>query len=124
MASFEPVPQIYQGLTRNISLNGIGSRVTAYPAALSDRSGRATFFLPTSQSAEYESTGTLVSESWQSRQKSPSFEVETMRFDDFERSHPMKVDLIKIDVEDFEASVLRGMAETIAGIVLSLFARF
>jgi FkbM family methyltransferase len=113
VTSFEPVPQIYGGLTRNISLNGIGSRVTAYPAALSDRTGRATLFLPLSQSTDYESTGTLASESWQSRQYSPSFEVETLRFDDFERSHPMKVDLVKIDVEDFEASVLRGMAETI-----------
>jgi len=36
-----------------------------------------------------------------------------MRFDDFERAHPMKVDLIKIDVEDFEAGVLAGMEQTI-----------
>ena len=36
-----------------------------------------------------------------------------MRFDDYERSHPMRVDLMKIDVEDFEADVLEGMHDTI-----------
>jgi len=39
--------------------------------------------------------------------------VETTCFDDFERTHPMKVDLVKIDVEDFEAGVLAGMERTI-----------
>jgi hypothetical protein len=36
-----------------------------------------------------------------------------VRFDDFERTHPMKLDLVKIDVEDFEAGVLAGMEQTI-----------
>ncbi len=114
IASFEPVPQIYDGLTRNTKLNGVGDRVTAYRLALSDRTGKATFFLPPSEGTDRESTGTLVSDSWQSRKRSPTFEVDTMRFDDFERSHPMKVDVVKMDVEDFEASVLQGMQETIS----------
>ena len=114
VASFEPVPRIYQGLSRNIALNGIAERVTAHRVALSDCTGTATFFLPRGEDSDCESTGTLVADSWQSRKHSPSFEVETIRFDDFERSHPMKVDLVKIDVEDFEAGVLRGMRETIS----------
>ena len=56
-----------------------------------------------------ESTGTLASDSWQSRKGSPRIEVETVRFDEYETRHPMRVDLIKIDVEDFEADVLEGM---------------
>jgi len=114
VASFEPVPQIYEGLARNIVFNGISDRVTAYQMALSNRTGKATFFLPPSEGSDYESTGTLVADGWQSRKQSPSFQVEAMRFDDFRRLHPMHVDIVKIDVEDFEASVLQGMAETIA----------
>jgi hypothetical protein len=39
--------------------------------------------------------------------------VETVSFDDFERQYPCKLDLVKIDVEDFEADVLAGMKHTI-----------
>ena len=58
-------------------------------------------------------TGTLVADGWQRRKQSAEIEVRTSRFDDFEREHPMKLDLIKIDVEDFEAAVLRGMRATL-----------
>ena len=40
-------------------------------------------------------------------------EVETVRLDEYETRHPMRVDLIKIDVEDFEANVLEGMQKII-----------
>ncbi len=107
------VGQIFEGLQKNIALNRIGDRVVPHKVALSDRTGTAIFFLPPSESQDFESTGTLVSESWQNRKLSPSFEVNTTRFDDFERLHPMKLGVVKIDVEDFEAGVLRGMQETI-----------
>jgi hypothetical protein len=55
----------------------------------------------------------LAKESWQERKGSPTIDVPAIRFDDFERQHPLKVDLVKIDVEDHEASVLRGMQSTI-----------
>jgi len=54
-------------------------------------------------------TGTLVGNSWQSRKQSRQLQVRTSDFDDFEKDHPLKLDLVKIDVEDFEASVLSGM---------------
>jgi len=111
--SFEPVPRIYDGLSRNIAVNDLADQVMAHQIALSNRTGKAKFFLPVGRSADCESTGTLVAESWQSRQQSPSFEVDAMRFDDFERDNPMKVDAAKIDVEDFEAGVLEGMEQTI-----------
>jgi|SRR5580704_1861441 len=114
IVSFEPVPEIYEALNRNISLNRLQARVAAFNLALSDRSGRATFFLPPSESKDCEATGTLVQDGWQSRKQSPSFEIETARFDDFEHLHPMKVDVVKIDVEDFEYGVLRGMQEVIS----------
>ena len=111
--SFEPVPQICEGLKRNVEINGLQGQVTCHGAALSDRSGSATFFLPNSESKDVETTGTLVSDGWQSRKRSPSFAVEAIRFDDFEKTNPVRLDLVKIDVEDFEAAVLDGMRETI-----------
>jgi FkbM family methyltransferase len=97
VACFEPVPQIYERLKKNIALNNLGDRVVPYRFALSDRTGRATFFLPATTGRDYESTGTLVEDTWQKRKQSPSFEVDTIRFDDFERSHHMKVDVVNED---------------------------
>ena len=65
--SFEPVPEIYKALNRNISLNRLQPRVAVFNLALSDRSGKATFFLPQSAGKDCEATGTLVSDGWQRR---------------------------------------------------------
>jgi FkbM family methyltransferase len=113
VVAFEPVPAIFDGLKKNVLLNQLGSRVRCENIALSSESGRTTFFLPKSESLDVESTGTLASESWQSRKGSPRLEVEAVRFDEYAARHPMRVDLIKIDVEDFEADVLEGMREVL-----------
>ena len=109
VVAFEPVPSIFDGLKKNILLNQLEGRVRCENMALSGESGRATLFLPRSETLDIESTGTLVSDSWQSRKGSPRIEVETVRFDEYEARHPMHVDVVKIDVEDFEADVLEGM---------------
>jgi FkbM family methyltransferase len=113
VVAFEPVPQIFDALKRNIELNAVENRVSAYPTALSDQNGTATLFVPVSQGLDYESTASLARGSWQERKGSPAISVPVVAFDDFERQHPLKVDLVKIDVEDHEASVLRGMQRTI-----------
>jgi len=41
-------------------------------------------------------------------------DVETVRFDEYEARHPMHVDVVKIDVEDFEADVLEACGESSA----------
>ncbi len=111
--AFEPVPSIFDGLKGNVLLNQLEGCVRCENIALSSESGKATLFLPRGEGLDLESTGTLVSDSWQSRKGSPRIEVETVRFDEYETRHPMRVDLIKIDVEDFEADVLEGMREVI-----------
>lgn len=113
VVAFEPVPQIYCGLIKNIALNRLEKQVSAHQFALADHTGTAAFYLPGTESRDCETTGTLVTDSWQSRQHSSELVVQTARFDDFERDHPMKIDLVKIDVEDFEAGVLAGMEQTI-----------
>ncbi len=111
--AFEPVPQIYECLQRNIKLNDLQTRVSAYSIALSDASGAATLYIPASGSIDCEATATLAQGSWQQCKNSPSLDVQAVRFDDFERQYPLKVDLVKVDVEDHEASVLRGMQNVI-----------
>ena len=109
VVAFEPVPAIFDGLKKNVQLNQLEGRVRCENVALSSESGRATLFLPKGEGLDIESTGTLASDSWQSRKGSPCIEVETVRFDEYEARLPMRVDLIKIDVEDFEADVIGGM---------------
>jgi FkbM family methyltransferase len=113
VVAFEPSAAIYSGLKRNVALNGLEGRITCENLALADRSGRAILHLPRSEGKDVESTGTLAANSWQVRQAAPGIQIGAVTFDDYESSHPMKVDLIKIDVEDFEASVLAGMRRVI-----------
>jgi len=113
VVAFEPLPSIYAGLKKNIVLNKLEGRVTCVNAALADRSGQAMLHLPKSESTDAEATGTLASDSWQVRQDAPNVEIEAVAFDDYEAQHQMKVELIKIDVEDFEAAVLSGMRRVI-----------
>jgi len=108
VVAFEPVPKIFEKLTRNVRLNRLEGRVRCENVALSSQSGRAILFLPAHQGADLETTGTLTVESWQARKGSPRLEVETLRCDEYEARHPMQVDL-----EDFEADVLEGMRATI-----------
>jgi FkbM family methyltransferase len=115
VVAFEPVPAIFEGLKRNVLLNKLVGRIRCENIALSNETGKAAFFLPKSDSGrDVESTGTLARESWQARKGSARIEVETARFDEYAARHPMHVDLIKIDVEDFEADVLEGMKGVIA----------
>ncbi len=113
IVAFEPVPAIFAALQRNVRLNAAESRVLCENLALSSQSGRATLFLPPHEGLDPESTGTLAAESWQSRKGAARVEVDAIRFDEYEAHHPMRVDLIKIDVEDFEADVLEGMRSVI-----------
>jgi FkbM family methyltransferase len=110
--AFEPVPQIFDALRRNVALNGLEERISLHQVALADQTGTATFYLPSSGSNDLEATGTLAAASWQASRQSPTIEVRTARFDDWQPL-PAKINLVKIDVEDFEASVLTGMEQTI-----------
>jgi FkbM family methyltransferase len=113
--AFEPVPRIFGNLETNVRLNRLEGRVRCENVALSSQDGTATLFLPKVEGGlDIETTGTLVRDGWQATKVSPLLlQVKTVRFDEYEARNPMQVDLIKIDVEDFEADVLTGMRGTI-----------
>lgn len=111
--AFEPVEQIYASLKKNVALNGLEGRVLCENLALSSQSGSETLHLPRTEGRDTATTGTLAKDSWQVRQGAAELRVNATRFDEYERSHPAHIDLVKIDVEDFEADVLEGMRATI-----------
>lgn len=113
VVAFEPLGPIFAGLRKNVALNQLEPRVRCENMALSSQTGTATLYLPSGGGRDLESTATLSLHSWQVRQKAQPVEVQAMRLDDYELQHPMKVDLVKIDVEDFEADVLLGMERII-----------
>jgi FkbM family methyltransferase len=113
VVAFEAFPPIFENLKKNILLNHVGDRVVCENLALSSSSGTAIFHIPASEGRDYETTGTLAENSWQVRHRAKEVRVKTVRFDEYEQVHTMSVDLMKIDVEDFEADVLEGMGATI-----------
>jgi FkbM family methyltransferase len=100
--AFEPLPQAYNQLVRNIGLNDFAGRVQAVNAAIGKAPGTAPFFVPEGvlpMSASLSAAG-------MGGPRRIDVAVDTI--DDFCRTHPTP-DLVKIDVEGLEHEVLEGM---------------
>lgn len=114
----EPMPMTYGVLCLNALLNGVDNRLTAVNAAASSISGRATVASP---------SGAYVMSSGESLLASDgayTYDTPTLRLDDIWelrdcfQGWPIEklrasFDLVKVDVEGFEAEVLRGMHASI-----------
>jgi FkbM family methyltransferase len=110
--AIEPVPELFTRLLRNIALNGL-CNVTAEQVAVTDRSCTVTLFLP---SGEPGTSGTrrLAASMAYSPDRVP-LRVMGITLDELvARHHLTRVDLIKIDVEGFEGSVLAGAGNILA----------
>jgi len=93
--AFEPIPETFDILTKNIQLNSLQSDVTLVNKAVSSRYGILNF------TNNQDTTNHVVSHS-----DEQTTEVEMILLDDFFAEH--KPILIKIDVEGFETEVLNG----------------
>lgn len=104
--AFEPNPKIAGILSKNIELNALGEQISIEGRALSDQSGHANFFVPAFTGSGGGSLKNLHPE-----EGSPeTFVVELVQLDSFNLSG---IDLMKIDVEGNELSVLRGALDSI-----------
>lgn len=105
--AFEPTPDTFERLQNNINLNGF-QNVHAARLALSSEAGYAKFYVSDGHCG---GNTMLASHNGEQRQ---AIEVEMTTLDDFVASKGIEgIDLIKIDVEGFEAEVLKGARKTI-----------
>jgi FkbM family methyltransferase len=100
--AFEPCPRIFRQLYQNVDPEVFRSTRLSQ-AALTDTDGQQRLFLPA------DSAGTNASLIENFTKQDASVMTQTTRFDSYCRRHvTRKVDLLKIDAEGAEASVLRG----------------
>ena len=114
--AFEPESQNYAILNRNIHLNGLSGRVTAYCSALSDRAGFAelhvSLFLP---GASCHSYGASLDHNNQPTVAQFAQGCIATTVDDLVAAEAMPVPAhIKIDVDGLEHKVIAGAAKTLA----------
>lgn len=99
--SFEPVPETFELLRRNIQLNGLAN-VSANQCAVSDLCGEVRIYEGDLSTIDRSSLRAPSSTSGR------SFVVPSISLDTYVSKHGATPDLIKIDVEGAEIAVLRG----------------
>ena len=103
--AFEPEPVSFELLKESVLLNGAAC-IRLAELALSNSSGPKVLYIS--------SDGNAGGHSLQSTGGGPRLTVDSMRFDDFARTHNLhSVDLLKIDVEGGEPECLDGCGEWI-----------
>lgn len=97
--SFEPTPGIVQRLKTNISINNLEAKVDVEEMAVSDHDGKTKFYL--SKESEINSLHT--------NKDSKAINIKTISLDKYANLHHLKhVNMLKIDVEGHEYSVIIG----------------
>ena len=105
--AFEPNPEAFRVLQRNVEENGYQDRVRAMPKAVSNSVKRVKLYVPDEKVGE-------ASFYADERINAKDIEVKTIVLDEFLAGECCpKVHLVKIDVEGAEVEVLEGMRETI-----------
>ncbi len=107
--SFEPNQQLF------LYLSKIFTEVNLRAFALSDKEGRANFKIPEINAQSDDTLGTLeTTHVEQAETGRNTYEVKTITLDGFvELENIQRLDLLKIDVEGHEGSVLKGAEKTL-----------
>lgn len=107
---FEPTPSSRAVLQKMVALNNCENSITVVPAAVSDKSGKATFFIGNTPLSVANS---LVDINFgEGELARTGYEVEVTSIDDYVSRNNLKLDFIKIDAEGVEVEVLKGGRNT------------
>jgi len=105
--AFEPIERVYNKLVLNNKINNFD--IKCYKLALSETNGQIKVF---DQPLTHETTVSLERNVLESAENSQLVEIEKINLKSFiEMNQLRKIDLIKMDVEYHEYSVLKGMEE-------------
>ena len=100
--SFEANPSNYALARRNLAQQGRQGWYTIHHAAVGNRSGNTTFFVP--DGSQVSQTGSLASQKWWSGNDA-RIQVPIVRLDDMVHEH---VTLLKMDVQGAEPDIIDG----------------
>jgi len=114
-AAFEPIPQTYALLQRNLRLNRV-TQVRALNLGLSDQSGELAFYTYPSLSAAASMTRNLDAPDVR------EVRCAVVRLDDYCQANGVTADFIKCDVEGAELCVFRGAEKLLARDCPAVFA--
>lgn len=108
--ALEPVERVFRRLQQNVQLNGFKAQIER--VAASDRSESATIYdLP----SDHEYTASLDQTMSAETTGVIEYPVDTTPIDDLiDAAGLSRLDLVKIDVEQFEPQVLRGMSKCLS----------
>ena len=109
----EPAAAIRTLLEANIAANGLASRVTVVPAALSDRAGQGSLFIPSQEHGLVETSASLEAGFKSGHSAVEQVPVTTLDALVRRQPRPRRVAVVKIDVEGHDAAVLSGASRTI-----------
>jgi FkbM family methyltransferase len=108
--AFEPMPEIFEKLKRNISLNECS--VIAEQMALDEKDGLSDLWIPENFKKD-SGRSTIIREKSYFFEYTRSLSVKTTTLDNYcEKNNLGKIGLVKIDAEGAEIPILRGAGKT------------
>jgi len=104
--SLEPIPQTYNYLLQNISNNSLNDRIIPFNFGIGNKN--ETLIIPIRENASGGNSVTFIERNRQNKQYSKDVEVNIITLDELSQHISAKVDLIKIDCEGCEYSIIQN----------------
>jgi FkbM family methyltransferase len=109
--AFEPVPHVYERISKHVIRSGLAERVSVLPIALSNQNGRADIAFA-SQEVENQGMASLVNRS--NSVVDSHTQIQTATLDSFVKANQVpSIGFIKIDIQGAELLFLEGASQTI-----------